>query len=134
MKRRGFSLTEMLLAISLLGVFMLIASRVIVANVRAQGSNLAAEANTARFDRAVIMLREDVAHSKSVEMPEPATLRIHLANNQTVDWYTDHQSLARKASDNRAWDIGQTLKFKLDGAVVLLSDGTDEIALAGGAR
>jgi prepilin-type N-terminal cleavage/methylation domain-containing protein len=134
MKRRGFSLIEVLLALSLLGVFLLIASRVIVANFHTQAANLAAEGNTARFDRAVIMLREDVANSKSVEMPEAAVLRIHLPDNQTVEWRADHHSLSRSASDNRTWDIVQSLKFKLDGAVVLLSDGTDEIAMAGGAR
>jgi prepilin-type N-terminal cleavage/methylation domain-containing protein len=134
MKRRGFSLIEVLLALSLLGVFLLIASRVIVANIHAQTANLTAEGNTARFDRAVIALRADVANSKSVEMPEPAVLRIHLADNQTIEWRADHHSLIRSASDNRTWDVGQSLNFKLDGAVVLLSDGTDEIAMVGDAR
>jgi prepilin-type N-terminal cleavage/methylation domain-containing protein len=137
--RRGYSLLETLFAISLLGVFLLIASRVIVANFDTTRATLLADGNTSRFDRAVIALRADVVNSSSVEMPEPTLLRIHGPGNQTIEWRTDHNSLSRIAStDKRGWDVGQSLNLRLDGPVVLLSDGSDQVAMtsihAGGGR
>jgi len=130
--RRGFTLVEILLAVSLLGVFTLLASRLLGANMRITQGTLTADSNTARFDRAIRMLRTDVAASDSIESSAPGVVRIRNSANQTVEWKTAGNSVSRSiGTETREWEVGQPLHLKLDGAVVLLSvSPADEIAMA----
>jgi prepilin-type N-terminal cleavage/methylation domain-containing protein len=129
---RGFTLVETLLAVSLLAVFSLLAFRLLGANMHITRTTFTSNWNTARFDRAVRMLRADVTGSVSVEMPTPGLLRIHEAGNCTIEWKCTANSLSRSTgTEARTWDLGQHLHLKLDGAVVLLSvNPLDEIAMA----
>ena len=131
-RRRGFTLVEVLLALSLLGVFSLVAYRLLGANMKVTEATLMADSNSARFDRAVAALRTDVFDSASLEMPSPGLLRVHGSDKQLVEWKIDHNTICRtQASARRAWDVGQPLDLKLDGAVVLLSvNGDDQLAMA----
>lgn len=131
-RRRGFSLIEILLTLSLLGVFSLLAFRLLGANMKVTEATLMADSNTARFDRAVAALRADVFDSASLEMPSPRLLRIHGSDKQIVDWEIDGNTIRRtRAAARRAWDVGQALDLKLDAAVVLLSiNGNDQLAMA----
>ena len=130
--RRGITLIDMLLAIALLGVFMLLAFRLVRASVHTTEQTLRADDNAARFDRAIGTLRADVADSASIEMPQPALLRIHGPDSQTIEWRSDRHSLSRSTpSENRTWDVGQPVNLKMDGAVVLVSaSASDQIAMA----
>jgi type II secretory pathway pseudopilin PulG len=133
MKRlRGFSLVDTLFAVSLLGVFTLLAARLLFANSGIVRATLDSDSNTARFDRAVAQLRADVQSSASIEMPQPGDLQIHEPGEKIVEWHAAARTLTRRSGDQlRSWDIGQPLALKLDGAVALLSiTPTDEIALA----
>lgn len=131
-RRRGFTLVEVLLALSLLGVFSLVAYRLLGANMKVTEATLMADSNSARFDRAVAALRTDVFDSASLEMPSPGLLRVHGSDKQIVEWKIDHNTICRtQASARRTWDVGQPLDLKLDGAVVLLSvNGDDQLAMA----
>jgi prepilin-type N-terminal cleavage/methylation domain-containing protein len=128
----GFTLVETLLAVSLLGVFSLLAFRLIGSNMHITEATLAADSNTARFDRAVSMLRADVAGSTSIDMPEPGTLRIKGSDGQPIEWKITGNTLSRTLGTHlRVSDVGQPLNLKLDGAVVLLSTSDlNQIAMA----
>jgi prepilin-type N-terminal cleavage/methylation domain-containing protein len=130
--RRGFTLIEILLSVSLLGVFSLLAFRLIGANMDIARATRTANWNTARFDSAVRMLREDVSDSGSIETPRPELLRIRSPGNPPIEWEITGNSLSRSIGpDHRRWDVGQPLHLKVDGAVVLLSvSASDEIAMA----
>jgi prepilin-type N-terminal cleavage/methylation domain-containing protein len=129
---RGFTLIEILLAVCLLGVFSLIAFRLIGANMHVTEATLAADANTARFDHAVRMLREDVAGSVSIEMPGQGSLQITASDGRSIEWKITGNSLSRTSgAELRIADLGQPLKLKLDGDVVVLSlSDVDQIAMA----
>ena len=130
--QRGFTLTEMLLAIALLGVFLILAARLITTNFDITTATLTADSNSARFDQATSMLRGDMSESVAVEMPQPQLLRIHSAGNHVVEWQTGPNTLMRtEAKVNRTWHVGHSLNLQLDGAVVLLSaNPVDQIAMA----
>jgi prepilin-type N-terminal cleavage/methylation domain-containing protein len=130
--RRGFSLVEILLAISLLGVFMLIAFRLVVANTHIAAETLLADGNSAKFDGAIHALQADVFESSSIEMPGPNVLRIHGPGQRIVEWRDDQNSLSRSiGQDMRSWNIGRPINIKLDGAIVLVTANPgDQIAMA----
>lgn len=131
-RRQGYTLVDMLLAVMLLGTFLLLSARLLYANSHLIEATFTAESDTARFDRAIMQLREDVHHSTALEMPQPSLLRIHLADKSIVEWTAQAGTLARGSNgSSRFWNIDHTLQLNLDGAIVLLSvSPTDQIALA----
>jgi prepilin-type N-terminal cleavage/methylation domain-containing protein len=131
-RRRGFSLIETLLAISLLGVFMLIAFRLVVANTHIAAATMVADGNSAKFEGAINTLRADVTGSCSIEMPFSTVLNIHGPGQQTVEWRSDQNFLSRSnGKDTRSWNIGRPINLKLDGAIVLITANPgDHIAMA----
>jgi type II secretory pathway component PulJ len=131
-RRQAFSLVDTLLAVSLLGTFSLLAFRLVDANFHLVQATLAADSNTARFDRALQQLRTDVEASSALQMPQSGLLRIRLAGNQTVDWQSESSTLTRRGNGEvRSWTVGQPIELKLDGAVALLAiSPIDKIAMA----
>jgi prepilin-type N-terminal cleavage/methylation domain-containing protein len=129
--RCGFTLVEVLIVLSLMGVFTTLAYRLLVANLRLTASVMDANNNSARLDDAVRLLRADVADSTSVEMPAAGVLRVHVAG-EVVEWRSDHDVLTRKtAPRERRWNVGTAVNLKMDGAVVLLVSGTAQpVAMA----
>jgi prepilin-type N-terminal cleavage/methylation domain-containing protein len=130
--RRGFTLVEILLAISLLGAFMLIASRVLEENFHVDSDLAMAQNTSARFDHAVRAMRDDVLHSVSIELSGAHMIRLKSSEQQTIEWTADHDSLSRKATGQTStWHVGQPMSITLDQAVVLLCiTPSNQIAMA----
>ena len=131
-RQRGFTLVEVLITLSLMGVFGVVAYQVIGANFTFTVATQAANDNAARFDIALRMLREDVFNSSTVEMPRADVLRVHGPGKQLAEWHCEHGVLSRKlGTENRGWDVGHPVNLKLDGVVVLLTtDSAEPIAIA----
>jgi type II secretory pathway component PulJ len=130
--RRGFALVDMLLAISLMGVFSLLAYRLVNGNIHIAAQTALADSNALRFYGAVRVLREDVFQSTALEMPEANLLRIHGPGNTLIDWREDHDGLIRsRGRDKNDWKMDQPVNLKLDGSIVLIwANPNDQIALA----
>jgi prepilin-type N-terminal cleavage/methylation domain-containing protein len=127
-RRRGFTLTEMLLAVLLTGLFGIISMRLMRANFQVAHTTFTADNNAARFDGAVASLRADLADSISCEMPNATTLRIYQAKDRIVDWHADSTNLTRNVgNDVHIWTVGKPIGLKIDGAIVLLSSSDDSL-------
>jgi prepilin-type N-terminal cleavage/methylation domain-containing protein len=131
-RRRGLSLVELILALSLLGVFSLLACRLLIGNLHVATDTVTADGNSLRFYGAIHALRADVFQSTSLEMPGPNLLRIHGPGNRIIDWQNDGDELSRStASEKKDWIIGQPVNVNLDGSVVLVSaNPNDQMAMA----
>jgi type II secretory pathway component PulJ len=131
-KRPGYTLIDMLLAIALLGGFMLMAFRLVRATVHITAATLNADDNTARFDNAIHMLRDDVAASTHIEMPATHQLQIRRTSGPPVQWKIEQNSLSRTTNtEHRTWDVGQPIDLKMDGSILLiLPSPLDQIAIA----
>jgi prepilin-type N-terminal cleavage/methylation domain-containing protein len=125
-RRRGFTLVEILLALMLFSIFGVIAMRLFAANFQVQRSTLIAENNSAEFDRAVGILRADVAGSASCESPAPDLLRVYLSKTDFVDWRSHSDGLSRTHHSNtQIWTFRRQLTVKMDAPLVLLASPDD---------
>jgi prepilin-type N-terminal cleavage/methylation domain-containing protein len=131
-RRRGLTLVELLIALSLLGVFALLVFRLLGANFRLSSATQTASGNSARFDDATGQLRADVSDSSSMEMTTANVLQIQRPGKPVVEWQCNRNVLSRKmTNEHRQWDVGSAVKLKLDGAVVLLgANSAEPIAMA----
>jgi prepilin-type N-terminal cleavage/methylation domain-containing protein len=128
----GFSLIELLIALSLMAVVALLSFRLLGANFHLTAAARTANDNAASFDDAVRQLRAEVSASSSLEMPEPNVLRIATTGNPSTEWRSDRGILSRKIPGaDRRWNVGHPISLKLDGAVLLLSaDSAEPTAMA----
>ncbi len=125
-QHRGFSLVEILLAITLFGVFGVIAMRLLRTNFQVAQSTIDAENTSARFDTAVAVLQADLAGASSCELTPTGAIRIHRPGNQTLIWQANWQSLIRmERARSDSWNLGKRLQLKLDGSILLLSSSDD---------
>lgn len=131
--RRGFSLLELLFALSLLGTFALISTRLFTASFKVMWQTSQASEIPMRFDAAISTLRSDVAAAASIDVPDTHSLILHDAAGKTIQWHCDNQhDISRHdAVAQRSWDVGQTIEFQRDGAIVLIHpQDSSDIAMA----
>jgi prepilin-type N-terminal cleavage/methylation domain-containing protein len=122
---RGFSLVEVLITVSLLGVFMLLAYRLLGATFEFQVATREANNHTARLDDAIRRLRDDVITSKSIVSPNDSA--VNIVGPQSIEWRFNQGRLTRKFADHvNSWELNQPVHFKLDGSVLLVAVDSDQ--------
>jgi type II secretory pathway pseudopilin PulG len=136
-RRGGYLLLEMLVTLSLFGVFGLLAAQLFRTSFQAATQTPRATESAMRFDAAIKTLRADVFVAVSVEMTQPRTLLIHESGGNAIQWQADGKGeLSRKAADQeRSWNVGQPIGFRQDGAIVIVrpsADANDELAMTRG--
>lgn len=120
--RRGFSLLELLFALSLLGTFALIATRLFTSSFKVMWQTSQASEIPMRFDAAISTLRSDVESAASIDAPDAHSLVVHDTAGKTIRWQCDgqHEMSRQDRIAQRTWDIGQTIEFQREGAIVLV--------------
>lgn len=127
---QGFVLIEMMIVISILVVFSVVAVR--VTHLCLTVPQKAAEARSAfeRFDFAMGCLRQDVWSADSLQCPDEKTLEIGTGKTPAVVWRVGPDgTLTRTAAASegaerpsiRRWETGQQIQFAADGPTVTLS-------------
>jgi prepilin-type N-terminal cleavage/methylation domain-containing protein len=101
-QRRAFSLIEMIVVVSLLAVFMLVATRLFnmcwkTINVAATGQNEANQ-NLAMLN----LLRNDVWSAGQVRIVDAATLELATETGEPLKWTFGPEAAALRAADNLA--------------------------------
>ncbi|CAN5466144.1 hypothetical protein BH09PLA1_BH09PLA1_16820 [soil metagenome] len=137
MRRRAFTLWEMLTVIILLGTIGLILTRLFVATFRVIDSAPKAQDKIVRASAMLHQMRQDIWEASSVRVEGTNSLR---ADN--VTWKIDHKLLVRTEGDERCdWPpIDAEFAFIASSAGVLLlnkqeqSPADDSILMAGQSR
>ncbi len=124
MKRhRAFTLVEILIALSLIAAFSVVAYRLLGANFQLQTATAQANNQSAALAGAVASLRADLSVTRSFETPAPGVVRLRTQDPSSIDWTTTDRQLFRShAGSAAAWDVGRTLSFQVDGVVILLAE------------
>ena len=126
--RPGFTITEILMALSLLILFFAAAGQVFRSTVllSAAGSQLSDQ--TAQTDSALFQLRQDVWNSRSIITNDPHTVDFVSANDSPISWKIDSEnSLTRTlaGSPPEHWNsVATNWSFSADRSMLVLSDGT----------
>ena len=85
-RRSGITLMETMIALGLLGTFVLVSTALINASLRVprEGSN--AQSDRSRFDAALARLRGDVWSADGVAVAGDGALVVHLTDGRAVIW------------------------------------------------
>ena len=135
--RRGYTLMEVLCTLSLLGTFALIATRLFTSSFKVMWQTSQASEIPMRFDAAISTLRSDLASAASVDIPDAHSLIVHDTAGKTIQWQSDgrHEISRHDTNAQRNWDVGQSIEFHREGAIVLIhpqdsADGVADLSLA----
>ncbi len=123
MRRRGFTIIEVLVWIVLLTAAVLMGMRLFVSLMRTFREAPAQQEAMMRFDSAVRTLRDDVAGSGVFVMGPDERLMLSdgYRLEHSVAWYQDGDDLVRRQGDEiRRWNgIGQQVSLSIDGPCIV---------------
>ncbi len=130
MRRRAFTLIELLAAMILLAVFALIAGRLFQATFRLAQTSTQTQEAMATFDVAVATMRRDVWSAQSVRAEGNA-----LMIGESVAWKISGNDLSRVEADRTShWPIPSNATFRADGPAIVLAVPESKTAQAGDVR
>jgi prepilin-type N-terminal cleavage/methylation domain-containing protein len=132
MKRSGFTVTELLFVLLLLGVFALMGTRLFYASVGVMQGAAKITESAMRFDSAMAAMQHDVFLSDSTEMLSPNSLTVHQPGGPAIQWQTAGAEIQRTAGDtHQQWNVGQKIDIRLQGQIVLIHPAIGgELAMA----
>jgi prepilin-type N-terminal cleavage/methylation domain-containing protein len=125
----GFTITEMLFVLMLVGIASLLAARLFTASMRVIRTAPAVQDRFAVIDRMSASLRQDVWSADSIDVSNPHALALRSANQSTVQWSFFSDEIVRRTSQgDQLWPIAITLTVQRDGSqVVVKGPDADEL-------
>jgi prepilin-type N-terminal cleavage/methylation domain-containing protein len=125
---RGFMLVELMVVISLLAVFALVATKVLVLSINVPHEVGKKRDAIVRFDSVVTRLRDDVWTASAIQSPDPRTLEIHSNTGPAITWKIEENGIRRMTPDSPAgqhWSLTEKLQFTAEGPAVTLTVNDD---------
>jgi type II secretory pathway component PulJ len=122
-KSGGFVLMEIMLALGLLMIFSIIATKVIVTSLKVLKQSGEQHDQIVRFDSAMAMLRRDAWSARQVSSAEPNTLSI-MHDDSAITWSIEKNSVVRKAADahtSQRWELEAKLSFSVTSPTLTVS-------------
>jgi type II secretory pathway component PulJ len=150
--RRGFTLTNMVFVIMILGVFALLAGEVINAVFKSMRQSAQQQDRRIVLDRMILSLRADVWGARAMSARRAGELRLEMADGATVLWQADQEQGVQRNPGASAREGRQTysagLKVEFEprpgGVLVRIEDAqlkqseeivlASQVMLAGGSR
>jgi len=141
-RHRGFTLTEMLFILAILGVASLLSARLFTASMRVIRTAPQSQDHYAAVDRMSGQMRSDVWGAATIELPDAHTLVLSRIAGDSIRWtFSDDAIVRTDSAGERRWSIGVPLTAERSGAALILkSDNGDELRFlsqmisAGGSR
>lgn len=139
-QRRGIFLINMLMAIGLMGAFVIVAERVFRLSLLTSARAAASQDVAVRLERATDVLRADVWAAAAMQAePKGGAVTLTDATGHTIEWSTEAQSgdlVRRGENQERRWPA-LDLTFRADNGLLSVSSKSAEVAVmrrAGGER
>jgi type II secretory pathway pseudopilin PulG len=114
----GFTISELLIAIGILGIFGLVATQLFYSSFRVSHATAAQQDAAGSFDSAVSVLRSDVWTAPEIAAPDARTAKLG-----KVTWTIKETTLTRDTGDGarpRTWPMPKGTSFAADGAALVL--------------
>ena len=111
---RGFMLIEMMIVLSLLAIFAVAATQLMVLCIRVPKQVGQKRDQIVRFDLAMGRLRQDIWRANSLRCIDAHTLQIQSPGDQDVSWEARNGQISRSAghsSTKERWSLGADVSF-----------------------
>jgi prepilin-type N-terminal cleavage/methylation domain-containing protein len=124
---RGFTITEILITLSLLVIFFATAGEVFRSTILLGKSSQDVCDTASQIDSALRQLRIDAWNARAISVPDPRSAQISLADGATITWQLDAQNSAVRTDAARhaqQWnEISARWSFAADAHSLVVSDG-----------
>ena len=136
LRRRAFSLLEMLIVIGLFTAFAVVASELMHRTIRVGHDAGYAQLTATTFDAAGRAMRQDVWSARDIALKNDRSLMLTLGDGTTVDWTVDDAGTFTRAAKNalpQRWQIhaaGAT--FASNGSTLIVRFPRTKMTCAGG--
>jgi len=131
-RHRAFTLTEILMALSLLVLFFAAAGELFKSSVMLSWDGPQSSNRASQIDSALFQLRRDVWNSPQISVPKAKSADLE-SDGGTISWTIDSGgSLTRTDSHGQTeqWKaIAKNWSLSTDGICLTMSDGSDEMRL-----
>jgi prepilin-type N-terminal cleavage/methylation domain-containing protein len=126
--RRGFTMTEILMTLSILVIFFGFSGEVFKSTVLLSSASQTVCDHASRIDFVLRLLRADVWNCRSMTLSDPRSLELLIADGTKVSWKIDPQNCVVRtdaAGHEERWDsIGAGWTFSTDKVSLAISDGS----------
>ena len=126
--RRGFTMTEMLMTLSILVIFFGFSGEVFKSTVLLSSASQNLCDRTSQIDSALRQLRMDVWNCRSMTLSDPRSLDFSISDGTKVSWKIDSLNGVERtdaAGHAERWDaVGVGWTFSTDKVSLALSDGS----------
>jgi prepilin-type N-terminal cleavage/methylation domain-containing protein len=130
--RRAFTMTEVLISLSLLTIFFAAAGEVFRSTVLLSSDIPSALDHSTQIDSALFQFRRDVWNSPQITVPSKTSVDLESANGK-ISWTIDPAgNLIRTDSEAKSeqWkSIAKNWSFQTDGSCLTITDGSAEVRL-----
>jgi prepilin-type N-terminal cleavage/methylation domain-containing protein len=130
--RRAFTMTEILMALSLLTIFFAAAGEIFRSTVLLSSEAPQTSDRSAQIDSALYQLRRDVWNSPKISTPNPKSAELE-STGQKITWTIDQTgNLTRTDAKGKPelWkSIAKNWSFHTDGPSIKITDGSAEITI-----
>jgi prepilin-type N-terminal cleavage/methylation domain-containing protein len=130
---RGFTLVEVLVALSLLTIFFALAGVVFNSTISLSSGSAELCNRTSQIDSAVSEFRRDVWNSSHLTADEQKSVELEFSDGGRISWAIDPlQGVTRSDSrgDKMRWSgVGEKWLLSVDGPCLSIRDGADELRL-----
>ena len=123
---RGFTLTEMLVILGLMGVAALLCARLFTGSMRVIGDAPRAQKQVSQFEHMTRALECDVWNAMSISTEDGATIKLEQADGSQVQWSFGEVEVVRTTSRDAApqrWVMNLPLRGRRDGVWLVLESG-----------
>lgn len=127
-RKKGFTITEILMSLSLLIVFFAIAGEVFRSTVLLSSAGADVSDRAIRADFAITQLRADAWNAASIAVSSPRSVGFVAGNGRRIAWKIDSEDrLVRQENQNtpKTFDgLGKNWSFSSDGVSLIVPDGS----------
>ena len=124
---RGFTLTEMLFVLMLMGVASVLATRLFTGSMRVIRTAPLSQDRLAAIDRATASLRQDVWAATRMDVPDAHTLVLTTPDQTQVRWSLANDAITRIAGGHQQhWPAKIQLRVERQGDQIVLKGPDDD--------
>ena len=126
-KRGGFTVTELLFSLALLGIASMLAMKLFTGSMRVIRGAPKDQDHFAAIDRMSASLRKDVWSATSIDTPDERTVVLVNSDQWKSTWTFSNDSIVRSTSDGeQGWPIDVPVTVKRDGSQVILQTSSGD--------
>jgi len=130
MKKQGYVITEMIVAVALIGVLALLVGELFIVSFNAMQKATRRDNLLHRTDAAIRILRQDTWSAEKITIDAPNAVHLSTSSGNQITWQlADDGTLIRTAQQTQSWPDFPPLHFSSTGPLLTLTLHAESLTL-----